>query len=422
MKLTQRQYEEAMLLIQQVTSIFGGDNEKASAFEGSKQLESTPYYSLSAEERQIVLERINSRRSQLEVQEEEARESIDGSLVINNISLEIFLGDGANFETLTDVSLSSFSLSDIHVKFSMLTDRSMEAELELGSMLLRDSRKHSNSHFKDFVPPLSSDNPQFQMSLSRQATGDIVVNATIDSPKVILVLDHLFALRDFWLSGLNYANTQTASDAKLKQKEEQAATFTVENPIPDGPKTHFRVSVINPEIILLAKPESHQSEAIILSASHIILVKQNTLVLTANDIGMVLCRMDARDDTTLSLIDNFDIDLTLDQNSAITGELSTTISIGVRPLVLRASHRDVMLMLGIVNKAKELASKAAIPFDEPVEPPSSQHSSRPVSMSAMSDHEKAVNTSASKSPVHAGTTSIYARENVSDKRLDTQYG
>ena len=80
-----------------------------------------------------------------------------------------------------------------------------------------------------------------------------------------------------------------------------------------------------------------------------------TLALTVNKIGMFLCKMD-RPKENIRFLDNFDLTVSLD-NRLDGGRQLTAIEIGVQPLVLRVSFRDIFLINSIVNRAIEMSNQ-----------------------------------------------------------------
>ena len=68
----------------------------------------------------------------------------------------------------------------------------------------------------------------------------------------------------------------------------------------------------------------------------------------------------------IRFLDNFDVSLSLDSR-ADAGHQVTSIDIGIQPLVLRVSFRDILLVNSIVNRAIEMSNRSAA---SPPPPPS----------------------------------------------------
>jgi vacuolar protein sorting-associated protein 13A/C len=82
---------------------------------------------------------------------------------------------------------------------------------------------------------------------------------------------------------------------------------------------------------------------------------------------MSLLRMGSPEDARI--LDDVDITLTLDSRTMSAHQM-TSIDITIRPIVLRASYRDIMLILTVVNKAMEAYGRqtSAAPSSKPAQP------------------------------------------------------
>lgn len=286
---------------------------------------------------------------------------------------------------LDKASLSTFSLDDTTVKLSMVSDGSLESELTIQSFTIRDSRSHETNKFRKVMTSLNKDVQQFMASvtISGGKKRHLIAMAAIDSPRIILALDHLFAIQKWVTQGLE-VDSEAVSDMVQEIMDESAETSDAEmdtestqvqrsinaggatnkamRPVTIGRKSSdnkenntdmtiaFRANVVDAQIILIANPLSTSSEAIVLSTKQILVSQQHALTLQVSEMGMFLCRMDHFDDTRLRVLDDFSLFMSMDTSQP---DLSD-ISIDVQPLVLRLSLRDILLVLQIVGRAGEL--------------------------------------------------------------------
>ncbi|KAF8938290.1 hypothetical protein BGZ58_001218 [Dissophora ornata] len=310
--------------------------------------------------------------------------SIDLVFSLPQVTLEIYQGDATQKEALRDCSFSKFSLSKTDFKYKMLTDSTMHAELTVQDLIINDTRRNVKTKFREIIPANLHDSPQISMSISTFDDNSSLVLMNIDSPKVIFHLEYIFALQSYFMSALTpdaeaevsqadggsssqvSSNPPALSQSSGRRSSNAVATKAAEPPKPaeQGPSMHYRVSVLMPEIILLANAANSSTDAIILSAHEVVMSQQETMTLIVNRVGMFLCKMDKREDTSLRFIDNFDIALSMGTRSPTPGHQLTNITLDVRPLVLRLSYRDAMLIMDIVNKVTEMQSKAQ-PAAEP---------------------------------------------------------
>ncbi|KAF9111925.1 hypothetical protein BGX27_004234 [Mortierella sp. AM989] len=305
--------------------------------------------------------------------------SIDLVFNLPQVTLEIYAGDATQKEELRDCSFSKFSLTRTDFKYKMLTDSTMQAELAIQDLIINDTRRNVKTKFREIIPANLHDSPQISMSLNSFDDNSMLVLLNIDSPKVIFHLEYIFALQNYFMSALTPDNASATTEISKhppaasqpssrsvtsvnngRRASNAVATKPVEPPKPveQRQSLHYRVSVISPEIILLANAASSATDAIILSAYQVVVSQQETMTLIVDRVGMVLCKMDKREDTSIRFIDNFDIALSMGTRSPTPGHQLTNITLDIRPLVLRLSYRDAMLIMDIVNKVTELQSKA----------------------------------------------------------------
>lgn len=275
---------------------------------------------------------------------------IDLIFKVKTVYLELFTGDASHVTELKDASLARFSLNETNAQYRMVTDGSMEAELQIQSFTVNDTRPNVKTNYREIIPAVNHGGAQFMIkfTMSGGESKHMVALVTVDSPKIIFALDPVFALRDFFTSPF-----AAKSDEPEEQQPDTAAN---EEPSKKESTLHYRVNIVDPEIMLLANPEVANSEAIVLATRQILIVQQKTLTLTVDSIGMFLCRMDNRNET-LRILDN--IDIVMSMESRVKGNQQiTNIEFKVDPLILRVSNRDVKLMMSILNKASELSQKS----------------------------------------------------------------
>jgi vacuolar protein sorting-associated protein 13A/C len=79
------------------------------------------------------------------------------------------------------------------------------------------------------------------------------------------------------------------------------------------------------------------------------------MALTINHLGMSLIRM-GRASESVRFLDDIDLTFSLDSRTS-TQEHMTSMELAAKPIVFRASYRDVNLIMAIVNRAIELYGK-----------------------------------------------------------------
>lgn len=284
--------------------------------------------------------------------------SLDMFFDVSSIQLELFTAAATGQETLYNAQLARFSINGSEVKLKMLSDNSLEAEVALKTFTVTDQRPDKDTKFREIVPAVKHEGHQFMMSYSVSGgdDGSALALVTVDSPKIIFALDPVFALLNFFMSA--FPDTPPEEEQKASAHDQAAPVQqpdAANAPPPAGGTFAFRVNVVDPTIILLAAPERHDTEAIVLSIKQVLMSQQGILALKVDQFGMFMCRMHRPKDT-LRLLDNLDVALSMDSRVSQTSS-TTSIEVDVEPLVLRVSMRDIMMIQSVVNKAIELSAQ-----------------------------------------------------------------
>lgn len=313
---------------------------------------------------------------------------------VNTIGLELVMAElDAPVGDLAQSSLSRFSLDDTKVKTRMLSDGSLEAELLIRSFTIYDSRPSETNKYRRIMSSMNKDVQQLMASVTMSGGDErnVIAMATVDSPRVIFALDYLFAIQRFALEGLTVDESSPMDSESILETPEESdtdsmqVTFTGhesrkarsqtsgrqstdvadESDAPAQPVMNiaFRVNLVDAQVILIANPLSSSSEAIVLGIRQMLLSKQHALTFQVSEVGMFLCRMDKFETSRLRIIDDFSIQLSMD-NSKPT---DTSIHLEVEPLILRLSLRDILLALQIISKASELSGSEPKVKETPTE-------------------------------------------------------
>lgn len=84
--------------------------------------------------------------------------------------------------------------------------------------------------------------------------------------------------------------------------------------------------------------------------------------MSVNNVGMSLTRI-SKPTESVRFLDDLDLTFTLDSRTSESHQ-STSIEVSALPIVFRASYRDIMLIMTIVNKAIELYGKSTQPSEQ----------------------------------------------------------
>lgn len=292
------------------------------------------------------------------------------------IGLELILAlDDEPIENFEAASVSKFSLNETNVKLRMLSDGALESELLIHSFTIRDSRSKETNKFRKIMSLINNDvQQQFMASVSISGGTEkhMIVMLTIDSPRIIVALDYLFSLQAF--ANTAFASNEPPPIAEIEDVAEDDLLSPVEDrnqpeeePSTDsgssGMSISFRINIVDAQIILIANPTISNTEAIVLGTKEVLVSRQNATTLQITKVGMFLCRMDRFETSRLRILDDFSVQMSMDSRSQGKDSSLTSIHVGIEPLVLRLSLRDILLAMQIMSKASSTAPQGKIEED-----------------------------------------------------------
>ncbi|CEP23102.1 Vacuolar protein sorting-associated protein 13 AltName: Full=Suppression of the onset of impotence protein 1; AltName: Full=Vacuolar protein-targeting protein 2 [Cyberlindnera jadinii] len=285
-------------------------------------------------------------------------------------------------KTLSASALSSFSLENIGMAYCEKNDSHFVADLHIGALVAEDIRQVEHNKFTEIIPRLVKNEQQVSVKASTNGPADnknTVVMVNVKSPRVILALDYLFALKQFVDAGLKLPPELRSSS--YSDEERDAAELydydgdndnddvnTVDSVIANSStdavkRLGFSVNIVDTSLILLADPTQEDSEAIVFKIEQLLASQQNIISASANNVGMFLCRMNDYHGSRIRIIDDFSSSVTIDTRGSTDHNHLSNVQIAVEPLLMRVSLNDIKLALIIFNKAMELAEQAG--FVEP---------------------------------------------------------
>lgn len=371
LQISQNQLRFLLELSKTVPRAFTTDSEQQE-LEAIEDLRST-----WAEPRRSAVEsRESLSRKSSQDTSEETWVRLDMIFKVDSMGLDLlFAKDHEPIGRIEDCSLSRFSLNDTKVKLRMLTDGSLESELLIHSLTIRDSRSQSTNKFRKIMSLINNDvQQQFMASISMSPGPDrhVIGMLAIDSPRVIFALDYLSALQSFANAAFatdnsadveendNHEESETESSARGSTERSPSITSNGESSAPAGKTTvSFRANLVDAQVMLIANPAISHTEAIVLGTKQVLFSHQNVSTLQINKVGMFLCRMDKFETSRLRILDDFTVEMAMDNRTRESGNAMTSIDVHIEPLVLRLSLRDILMAIQIVNKVSEMTARAS---------------------------------------------------------------
>ena len=233
------------------------------------------------------------------------------------------------------------ALNEINVKFCNFVDESMEVDVKVHSFAIEDIRSDLKRVYRNLLPPQTFDDGQLHIHYAKTEVGSQMLKMSLDSPKVILILDLVFALRDFFS---NLPPVVVAPILRQTSKPTQETERVISNSM------FLMINVIDAEISILENPESSKSEAIVLKFKKLLFSHQGNTSLSMDGVGMFLCNMDSKNDLNLRFVDDFDLSLTIEKSN---------MWLRCTPIILRISYQDVLFVTSVISNFNKYSGRAA---------------------------------------------------------------
>ncbi|KDQ63547.1 hypothetical protein JAAARDRAFT_29565 [Jaapia argillacea MUCL 33604] len=272
--------------------------------------------------------------------------TVDLMVGVSAVKLHLYDAAVSTESTLKEHGIARFALNENTLRLKLLSDGAGEAQIVLKSFTMSNTRPGA-SKFREIIPAAQHDRNQVMILYTMSSTKDqtTVAVVTVDSPQIIFTVDPLFALLDFFTSGFPSPPPSPVNNVEI----ESSATTGPHTP---SSSLDFRVDLHDLSIRVLEDDARSDTQAIQLSIKQVSLSQQGILALTVSRLGMSLMRMG---DTSESVrfLDEVDLTFSLDSRTSALQQM-TNIEVTAKPIVFRASYRDINLIMTIVNKALEL--------------------------------------------------------------------
>ncbi|KIY71623.1 vacuolar protein sorting-associated protein 13 [Cylindrobasidium torrendii FP15055 ss-10] len=280
--------------------------------------------------------------------------SVDLVVAIGAVKLHLYDEHATTTSNLKEHGIMRFALNQNELRFKQLSDSSGEAQVVFKSFTMANTRS-GQSRFREIIPAAQHDRNQFMVlyTMAGGSSPSSLAVVTIDSPQVIFAMDPIFALVTFFTSHQSDQEPEHAAIEDVAQEEEQQ----------DAPQSSFdfRLDLHDVSINLLENDTNPETQSLKLSIKQVMVSQQGVLAVNVDRLGMSLVTMGKESDS-VRFLDDVDLTLSLDSRSSLSQQM-TNIEVTAKPIVFRASYRDIILITSIVNKAIELSSQGSKPQD-----------------------------------------------------------
>ncbi|KAI9279983.1 hypothetical protein BY458DRAFT_470198 [Sporodiniella umbellata] len=332
MSLTEKQYKTILQVLENLKKTFTSGKSPVQATESSEKA-------------------ITDSSEHTVARVEDSTVKLDFALQLSTVGLEIFKEK--------DDSLSKLNFNAISVNMQTKSDESTTIKAQLQSIQFSDTRKTSESKFREILPYQSPSQPQFEFKLHSYIEEAPVTDMQVDihNPKIVLSLDYMLLLKDFFMIPL----TETQKSATDVNKPIQPPQLPEKKAHQSILKYNMNISQF--EVICLASPEIEASESVSVSFDQLKLSQQDVMGFDLIGLNMSLYRMDNKAESTTHVLEPLEISLLVNQMDGMS------VNLQVKPVVLRLSYQDAMLITAIVNKGLALKPPSSS-SDKPTASPS----------------------------------------------------
>ena len=304
----------------------------------------------------------------------------------DELSVELFFSIPAVLFELVDrdATFTEIRLDRLATHVTIKPDGELIADIAIGSLSMRDARPETALRFVDFIVPTAvassrgpADSPasllrpppkfppftaQLNVHYERSGVGSLC-DVNLDSPRAVMVLNYLFAVKSFMLDGY-----PTQADYP---REAQELLALVSTPQIVGEPMFFQAAIKDLTAFILENPSNEATEAFHVTIPSIVFLSKAACTnLDVRNVQAAFCNMDAVDTTRIDCLAPISFNMTVDGNRTI---------MSITPIAMSFSYQDMEMLRSLYNQFMSMQGSK-----RPVEPPSDQAASASTSSSTFS--------------------------------------
>lgn len=192
--------------------------------------------------------------------------TLDLVVTVETVKLRLYDEKATAEDNIKDHGIARFALNNSTLRFKMLSDGAEEAQVVLKSFTMSNTRP-GNSKFREIIPAAQHDRNQFMILYTMSGSPDNTSLAilTVDSPNIILAIEPVIALLNFFTSTLTSQEPSKSEPDNIAQ---------VETSQPQQSRLDFRVDLHDVLVSILENDADPDSQTIRLSINQILLSQQ----------------------------------------------------------------------------------------------------------------------------------------------------
>lgn len=178
------------------------------------------------------------------------------------VKLHLYDGLATREETLEDHGIARFALNDSSLRYKSISDGAAEAQVVLKSFTISNTRP-GMSKFREIIPAADHDRNHFMVLYTMSGNSSVAI-LTVDSPHVILAIEPVIALLEFFTSAFQLETPADIDSASTAEAQRVSAQTQLD----------FRLDLHDVSVSVLEDDADVNSQAIRLYIDQILLSQQ----------------------------------------------------------------------------------------------------------------------------------------------------
>jgi vacuolar protein sorting-associated protein 13A/C len=188
--------------------------------------------------------------------------TVDLVASVKMVKLHLYDSLATREGNLEDHGIARFALNDSSLRYKSTSDGAAEAQVVLKSFTMSNTRP-GGSKFREIIPAADHNRNQFMVLYTMSGSSSVAL-LTVDSPHVILAIEPVIALLEFFMSAFQ-------QDAPVDIDHASTADSQRESP---QSRLDFRLDLHDVSISVLENDEDANSQALRLYIDQILLSQQ----------------------------------------------------------------------------------------------------------------------------------------------------
>lgn len=188
--------------------------------------------------------------------------TVDLVASVKMVKLHLYDSLATREENLEDHGIMHFALNDSSLRYKSISDGAAEAQVVLKSFTVSNTRP-GGSKFREIIPAADHDRTQFMVLYTMSGSSSVAL-LTVDSPHVILAIEPVITLLEFFMSAFQQDAPVDVDHASMVESQRESPQSRLD----------FRLELHDVSVSVLENDEDENSQALRLYIDQILLSQQ----------------------------------------------------------------------------------------------------------------------------------------------------